>query len=300
MKKRKSKKFNKKSKMIKNKNEINFEIKKILDSIYKNKNFQKPTSSVYKNFKKLLILKYTKEFLKNKKIKKFLNLNINFPYIKFGNINSIHLFGIDELLIFKFYISRKKIYKKVCDIGANIGLHSLILSKCRYKVDSYEPDPVHCRIAKKIFKKNKVKVNLNEKAVSNYSGIANFTRIVNNTTGSYISNKKISYGPVKKFKVNVISAIELSNKYDLIKIDAEGSEFDILSQFTSNDFKKTDFIIEISTTFSRKNLWNLIKEKKLKVYAQKISWNKVKKIEELPSSHREGSAFISASRMFIE
>ena len=295
MKRRKPKKVNKKSKMIKKKIEINFDIKKILDSIYKNKNFQNPKSPVYKNFKKLLILKYTKEFLKNKKIKKFLNLNINFPYIKFGNINSIHLFGIDELLIFKFYISRKKIYKKVCDIGANIGLHSLILSKCGYKVDSYEPDPVHCSIAKKIFKKNKVKVNLNEKAVSNYSGIANFTRIVNNTTGSYISNKKASYGPVKKIKVNVINAIELSNKYDLIKIDAEASEVDILSQFTSNDFKKTDFIVEISTAFSRNNLWKMIKEKKLKVYAQKISWNKIKKIQDLPSSHREGSIFISSS-----
>ena len=277
--------------------DLNFSVSKILDLVYENKNFQNPSSLVYKTFKRLLNLKYTIDFLKNKKIKNFLNLNINFPYIELGNINSIHLFGIDELLIFKFYISRIKKYNKVCDIGANIGLHSLILSKCGYKVDSYEPDPVHCRIAKKIFKKNRVKVNLIEKAVANYSGTADFTRIVNNTTGSYISNKKTSYGPVKKLKVKVTNATELSNKYDLIKIDAEGSEFDILSQFTSKDFKKTDFIIEISTIFSRKNLWNMIKQKKLKVYAQKISWNKAKRIEELPSSHREGSVFISSSGM---
>ena len=275
--------------------DLNFEIPKILDLIYENKNFQNPNSLVYKTFKRLLNLKYTLNFLKYKKITKFLNFNINFPYIKLGNINSIHLFGIDELLIFKFYLSRIKKYKKVCDIGANIGLHSLILSKCGYKVDAYEPDPVHCQIAKKIFKRNRVQVNLQEKAVSNYSGTANFTRIVNNTTGSYISNKKTSYGPIKKLKVKVINATELSKKYDLIKIDAEGSEFDILSQFTNKDFKKTDFIIEISTASSRNNLWKMIKEKKLKVYSQKISWNKAKKIEELPSSHREGSVFISST-----
>ena len=275
--------------------DLNFDVTKILDVIYQNKNFQNPGSLVYKTFKRLLNFKFTLDFLKNKKITNFLNLNITFPYIELGNINSIHLFGIDELLIFKFYISNQKKYKKVCDIGANVGLHSLILSKCGYKVDSYEPDPNHCNIAKKIFKKNNIKVNLIEMAVSNYSGTADFTRILNNTTGSYIANKKSSYGPVNKLKVKVIDAKKLSRKYDLIKIDAEGSEFDILSKFTGKDFQKTDFIIEISTAFSRKNLWNMINKKKLKVYAQKISWDRVNKIEDLPDSHREGSVFISSS-----
>ena len=274
--------------------DLDFNLPQILDAIYQNKNFHNPASLVYKTFKRLFNLKITIEFLKNNKIKNFLNLNINFPYVELGNINSTHLFGIDELLTFKFYILNKKKYKKVCDIGANIGLHSLILSKCGYKVDSYEPDPDHCSIAKKIFKVNKVKVNLIERAVSNYSGIADFTRIINNTTGSYIGKKKSSYGPVNKLKVKVINAKELSRKYDFIKIDAEGSEFDILSQFSSKDFKKTDFMIEISTGSSRRNLWNMINEKKLKVYSQKISWKRVKKIEELPASHREGLIFISS------
>ena len=174
-------------------------------------------------------------------------------------------------------------------------MHSLILSKCGYKVDSYEPDPTHCRIAKKIFKENKVKVNLIEKAVANYTGNANFTRIVNNTTGSYIGDKKESYGPTEKIKVNVINAEELSGKYDFIKIDAEGSEFDILRNFKTKDFKKTDFMIEISTELSRKNLWKMMKKNKLKFYSQKKSWDRVKKITDLPTSHREGAVFISSS-----
>ena len=234
-------------------------------------------------------------FLKTKKLKNFLTKKINFPYIEQGNISSIHLFGIDELIIFMHYISSKKKYKKVCDIGANIGLHSLVLSKCGFKVDSYEPDPDHCNMAKKIFKENKIKVNLIEKAVSNFSGITEFTRILNNTTGNYIANKKNSYGPTNKIKVKVVDAKELSGKYDFIKIDAEGSEYDILSKFTSKDFKKTDFMIEISTSSSRKNLWKIINKKKLKVFTQKISWNRVNKLEDLPTSHKGGAVFISSS-----
>ena len=275
--------------------DLNFDLSKVLEVIYQNKNFQNPNSLVYKTFKRLLNLRFTLDFFKNKKIKKFLNLKINFPYIEQGNISSIHLFGIDELIIFMHYISSKKKYKKVCDIGANIGLHSLVLSKCGFKVDSYEPDPDHCNMAKKIFKENKIKVNLIEKAVSNFSGITEFTRILNNTTGNYIANKKNSYGPTNKIKVKVIDAKELSGKYDFIKIDAEGSEYDILSKFTSKDFKKTDFMIEISTSSSRKNLWKIINKKKLKVFTQKISWNRVNKLEDLPTSHKGGAVFISSS-----
>ena len=208
-----------------------------------------------------------------------------------GNINSTHLFGIDELFLFKFYEKNKQRYKKVCDIGCNIGLHSLILNKLGYEVQSYEPDPNHVKIAKKIFKKNKCKINLINKAVSNKKGKANFTRILGNTTGSFIGNKKTAYGKLKKFKVNLENAINLVGKFDLYKIDAEGSEIDILRCFKSNDFRKSDFVMEISTKQNAKELWKFFKN--LKMYSQKNSWKKISKFEHIPTSHLEGSIIIS-------
>ena len=92
--------------------DLNFDLSKVLEVIYQNKNFQNPNSLVYKTFKRLLNLRFTLDFFKNKKIKKFLNLKINFPYIEQGNISSIHLFGIDELIIFMHYISSKKNIKR--------------------------------------------------------------------------------------------------------------------------------------------------------------------------------------------
>lgn len=146
---------------------------------------------------------------------------------------------------------------------------------------------------------NLVKKTLFNKAVSNYEGKAVFTRIINNTTGSYINNKKSSYGPTDQFEVEVIDSKDLSEKFDLMKIDAEGSELDILQNFSENHFKTTDIIMEVSTEESRKELWNLIKKFSLKVYAQKISWDIVKSINDLPLTHREGSIFLSSKNKFI-
>ena len=69
--------------------------------------------------------------------------DIVFPYFKMGNRDSLDLFDMDELIIFSFYWVNRDKYRNILDIGANIGLHSLILSKCGYQVNCFEPDPVH-------------------------------------------------------------------------------------------------------------------------------------------------------------
>ena len=275
------------------KSDLDFDINKLLNFIYSEKKLHNPKSYLYKKFKDILHIKFSHVFFKNKKINNLLDLKINFPYVEMGNINSIHLFNLDELLIFKYYLKNKNNYKKVCDIGGNIGLHSLIMNKCGFKVDTFEPDPKHCSIAKKIFTKNRVRVNLYQKAVADFTGSTTFTRVLNNSTGSYIGNKKEGYGPLKKFNVKVLNSSNLRNKYDLIKIDAEGSEYDILKKFKKIDFNKTDFIIEISTKLSREKLWIFFKKYKLKTYAQKNCWKITKSLSDLPSSPKEGSVIIS-------
>ena len=38
------------------------------------------------------------------------NIKIHLPYISFGNVNSIDLLGLDELIILKFYYIKKNIH----------------------------------------------------------------------------------------------------------------------------------------------------------------------------------------------
>ena len=83
-------------------------------------------------------------FEANKKVS-FAELGaISLPYQKMGAIDSIDLFGLDELLIFAFYYRNRGRYSRAADIGANIGLHSIVLSMCGCEVEAYEPDPAHC------------------------------------------------------------------------------------------------------------------------------------------------------------
>ncbi len=278
--------------------DLSFDTSDIIKLLSKNEELQTPDSKIYSFFKKLLIVKYALHYSESDILKESLGIKINFPMFSFGTINSRHFFGLDELLIHDFYIRNKNRYKYVADIGCNCGLHSKILCELGYQVDSFEPDQNHVEMSKKLlagYENN----NFYQKAVSNYSGKAIFTRIINNSTGSYINDKKKSYGPTETYEVDVINAFDLSFKYDLIKMDIEGSEADVFSAFDPKVFEKTDFIAEVSTEDTRKLLWDLFSNLGIKVYAQKIGWKQISNIQDLPTSHREGSIFISQKNTWL-
>ena len=115
-----------------------------------------------------------------------------------------------------------------------------------------------------------------------------------------IKDKKIAYGKQKIYNVRAIDAKDLKDKFDLIKIDAEGSEIDIIKRFSKKTFENTDIIMEISTEFNKKLMWMLRKKKNLKIYSQKNGWDQIKRIEDLPNTHREGSIFISHKNKFLK
>ena len=69
--------------------------------------------------------------------------NIVLPFFNMGQINSVDLLEIDDLILYSFYWRNKLRYKKILDLGANIGAHAIILGKLGFKVEAYEPDPKH-------------------------------------------------------------------------------------------------------------------------------------------------------------
>jgi len=278
--------------------DLNLSVDSIIELLWRTPEIQNPSSAIYLFFKNFLILKYSTAYENSSLVDSVHGVKIEFPYITMGNINSKHFFGIDELLIYKFYKENLGKYHRVCDIGANVGLHSKILCELGYQVDSYEPDLTHSKIARN-YLEGYSNHTFHQSAVSNYKGTADFTRIVNNTTGSYINNKKKSYGPTEVYQVTVEDALELAGKFDLFKIDAEGSEVDILKRFSKKEFETADFIAEISTEETRIEFWDYFSQINVPVYAQKISWRRVKSIDDLPTSHREGTIFISKNNTWL-
>ncbi len=226
---------------------------------------------------------------------------INLPFYKMGNINSLDLFGLDELIIFAFYQVNKGKYSSAADIGANIGLHSIIMSKCGWNVNSYEPDPLHQQKIIENLSLNNIthKVNLIKKAVSNESGTGEFSRVVSNTTSSHLTGAKNNvYGDIDKFKVEIDSIKPIMKNFDFIKMDVEGQEAKIIGCTEIKDWEKTDMMVEIGSEENAKIVFEHLQKIKVNCFSQKNNWNKVTQFENFPTSYKEGSLFISlASKM---
>lgn len=220
---------------------------------------------------------------------------IRFPYHEMGAINSLDLFGIDELILFAFYKANARRYKKVVDFGANIGLHSLLLSKCGFEVRSFEPDEQHSKLLLRNLELNNVSVDLHNAAVSLEDGDAEFVRVLGNTTGSHLKGAKDNaYGPLEHFTVKLSGAAPHLQWADLAKIDIEGHEAALLTGLPTSIWKDTDAIVEIGTADNAAVVFDYFNGSGVNLFSQKLGWSNVTDVAGMPSSHREGSLFISA------
>ena len=220
------------------------------------------------------------------------------PFFSMGQINTTHLFGIDELIIFAFYLANKRNYNKVADIGANIGLHSIILRKLGYQVSSFEPDPRHCAQFSENMEANLINDGfaLNQVAVSNKVGDIDFTRVTGNTTGSHITGAKGAYGDLEKFSVSCVPFNEILRQHDLVKADVEGHEAVLVSSTNFADWANADLLLEIGSQENANKIYDHLNTIGVSIYSQKIGWRKVGSERDLPKNHREGSVYISTRK----
>lgn len=260
------------------------------------KEFHNTSNSCYHLIKKIAREEVASRFSKREQVLQKLGPfgEIVFPYFKMGAIDSLDLFGLDELIIFSFYWKNRDRYKRVLDIGGNIGLHSIILSKCGYEVKVFEPDLVHYKELVNNLKANQCNnVTPYNAAVSNYNGTARFTRVLGNTTSSHLSGSKNPYGDLEEVVVTVVDIKDLIKDVDLIKMDVEGHEKAILLDLSYDHWKGVDAIVEIGSADNAKCVFEHLKKIGVNAFSQKIGWKRVECLEDMPTSHRDGSLFIS-------
>lgn len=221
---------------------------------------------------------------------------VKIPYFKMGAVDSVNLFDLDELIIFTFYRCNRAKYRKVIDIGANIGVHSIMLAKLGMQVVCYEPDPVHFEKLENNLKINNVGqlVNPIKAAVSDTSETRQFTRVLGNTTGSHLTGAKNNpYGDLETFDVDVLDIKSIIAGVDLIKLDAEGEEAKILVRTDYEDWVKTDAIVEVGNDQNAKLIYEYFQRIDVSLYSQKTNWSKVQSFSDMPVSYKDGSLFIS-------
>ena len=219
---------------------------------------------------------------------------VRFPYTKMGKIDSLDLFGLDELILFSLYWKNRHRFRRAVDIGANLGLHSLIMARCGWKVTAYEPDPRHCSLLRRNLKLNHIRsVRVQEAAVSNCGGRAEFVRVVGNTTSSHLAGAKSSaYGKLETFPVRLVTAAQAVRSADFVKIDAEGNEAKILISLPKKIISQKSFVVEIGSPSNRDLVWLWARKNNLNIFSQKEMWKKVRKKTDMPKSYKEGSIWI--------
>ena len=134
----------------------------------------------------------------------------------------------------------------ILDIGANIGdVTDVIMKKYNPNIYCYEPNISCYNYMRKRFKKNS-KIKIFNVAVSNFSG-KTFLYFHNKSTNisefnerSSLKKEKDGLDINKKIEVNCINIkeiLEKHNQIDLIKIDIEGSEYEVMPEIIKNKDK---------------------------------------------------------------
>ena len=218
-----------------------------------------------------------------------------FPYHSMGAIDSLNLFDLNELIIFSFYWVNRKRYRRVLDAGANIGLHSIILGKCGLEVRAYEPDPQHFQILERNLMLNDCSgVEAFACGLSSEDGVRELVRVLGNTTGSHLAGAKANpYGDLERFPVKVKAIEHLMTWADLIKLDVEGHEREVLLSADASHWLTTDCLVEIENENNAAAIYEHFTKLGVRLFSQKTNWHLVKDVNDMPTSYREGTLFVT-------
>lgn len=229
---------------------------------------------------------------------------LNIPQVSFGSITSDDLFCDKEQALFDLYEKwgREKRYTKAVDIGANIGVHSILMHRAGFEVQGYEPDPEHFEIARmNVIVEGKLYVpegrevgvwlpTIWRSAVSDHDGRETFVRVKGNTTGSHLKGDKQPYGELEEFTVRVVDCRPLFAWADLAKIDCEGHEARLLATVTPEC--RCEFLVEVGNEKNRRAIWEHFQGSPYRIWAQRLHWGLCTALEQLPKHHSEGAIFV--------
>ena len=221
---------------------------------------------------------------------------LNLPYYQMGAIDTFDSFGLDELMLYAFYWQNRARYRKTADIGGNVGVHSILMTRCGWQVSTFEPDPRHLGYLRRDLALNDATaaVTINEAAVSNKNGQAEFVRVLGNTTSSHLAGaKRNPYGELERFPVRVTAVQEITANVDFMKVDAEGEEKNIILGIPAADWAHLDMVVEIGSPENAQAIWPHLKQLGVNAFAQKLNWARVTDLAGLPTSYKEGSVFLS-------
>ena len=108
--------------------------------------------------------------------------------------------------------------------------------------------------------------------------------------------KESPYGELKKYDVSVVNFVERMSEYDFCKLDVEGEEANIFCSTVNENWQNTDAVAEVGSELNAQRIFQHAKTQNIKIFSQKSNWGPVEALEDMPTSHREGSIFITVNK----
>jgi FkbM family methyltransferase len=229
--------------------------------------------------------------------------SVLYPFYKYKTLTSLDLLSPEDIFLFSRYVKNYPAINQFIDIGANIGLHSLVAKRIGYSVISYEPDPETFSLSKKFFDKNNIEflefndqdiiveklskkrgeLLLVQAAVSDFNGFTQFTKILDNPTANHLSGRKMNiYGELLEQTVRVVCIDQL--KFEaVIKMDAEGEDAIILQSVLNSESLSGIVYLCDWRSETRQDIYNLLLKNSLSSY-NPFFRRKLENINDLPLS----------------
>jgi FkbM family methyltransferase len=127
-------------------------------------------------------------------------------------------YSLDGDELWPRFVEEIRVGDRVADVGANIGVYSIVAAKRGAKVTSFEPNPQVVRLLERNLGLNCVTAVVCREAVGDHEGSARF-----HLEGPVGQLSQLSpYGEL------TVPMIRLSGGFDVVKIDVEGAELDVL------------------------------------------------------------------------
>lgn len=227
---------------------------------------------------------------------------LNIPRTQLGaNVTTDNLFDPNEQVIFDFYEANKGRYRRALDIGANVGVHSILMARQGWDVRAYEPDSYHCEMFRRNVASHAVshraRIELREAAVSDRDGTASFVRVLGNTTGSHLAGAKQSYGARVLENVETVDCCPLFRWADFAKIDCEGHEAVLVAATEPETWAHMDAMMEVGSPESAQIIYAHLCGV-VPMWAQRTGWARVRSMLDMPRHHSDGSLFVGCRPPF--
>jgi FkbM family methyltransferase len=222
-----------------------------------------------------------------------LTRGVRIPHTQMGKVSSADLFEPREQAIFDFYERSRGRYRKALDLGANLGVHSILMARQGWEVMALEPDPEHYLQLLANLEANGVidRVSPCRAAASTERGRAEFVRVLDNTTANHLAGARAHHGPVERITVHTLDCRELFAWADFAKVDVEGHEAELLRTVTPAIAERCELMVEVGSLenaeaiFAHFHGWT-------RLWSQKTCWQEVRRLGDMPMHYTQGSLFI--------